>query len=71
MKTKDRKLCSDMLMRNYAVLNISPFPKEHVRMHDSLASNHERGRSGMVWELKMVYEEENQVKKVVFPVIKV
>ena len=28
-------------------------------MHDSLASNHERGRSGMVWELKMVYEEEN------------
>ena len=40
-------------------LNISPFPKEHVRMHDSLASNNERGRSGMVWELKMVYEEEN------------
>ena len=46
-------------IRNYAVLNISPFPKEHVHMHDSLASNHERGRSGMVWELKMVYEEEN------------
>ena len=44
--------------RNYAVLNISPFPKEHVRMHDSLASKHERGRS-MVWELKMVYEEES------------
>ena len=40
-------------------INISPFPKEHVRMHDSLASNHERGRSGMVWELKIVYEEEN------------
>ena len=57
--------------RNYAVLNISPFPKEHVCMHDSLASNHERGRSGMVLELKMVYKEENLVKKVVFPVIKV
>ena len=35
-------------IRNYAVLNISPFPKERVCMHDSLASNHERGRSGTV-----------------------
>ena len=26
------------------MLNISPFPKERVCMHDSLASNHERGR---------------------------
>ena len=46
-------------IRNYAVLNISPFPKERVYMHDSLASNHERGRSGTVWEPKIVYEEEN------------
>ena len=49
-KRNNKKLCSAKYF---------PFPKEHVRMHDSLASNHERGRSGMVWELKMVYEEEN------------
>ena len=43
-----RHVFANEIIRNYAVLNISPFPKERVSMHDSLASNHERGRSGMV-----------------------
>ena len=58
-------------IRNYAVLNIFPFPKEHVYMHDSLASNHERGRSGMVQELKNGLRRRELSQESRIPVIKV
>ena len=43
LEIMQRHVFANETIRNYAVLNISPFLKERVCMHDSLASNHERG----------------------------